>query len=95
VRLLRWSRLQVSEFLLLHDRGRTSKTWTSACHRWRTSACFRRPAQQIALQDLIDAAHNAANLANDSGPPLASSMFVIRQLNRFRCADPDGNSTNG
>jgi hypothetical protein len=85
----------VSEFLLRHDRRHTSKTWTLARHRWRTSAGFRRPAQQIALQDHIDAAHNAANLANDSGPPLASAMFVIRRLDRFRSAHSDDHSTNG
>ncbi len=57
---VRRARQQLQGFLLRHNRifsGR--KTWSAAHRRWLADQRFEHPAQQIVLQDLIDAISDA------------------------------------
>jgi transposase len=53
------ARQQLSGFLLRHGRVRSGKNWTLAHRRWLSTVRFDHPAQQIVLQDLIDAVDDA------------------------------------
>jgi transposase len=59
VRAVRAARQQLSAFLLRHERvyptGET--TWTKAHRRWLADQSFAEPAQQIVLQESIEAVH--------------------------------------
>ena len=59
VRAVRSARQQLGAFLLRHERvyptGKT--TWTKAHRRWLTDQSFAEPAQQIVLQESIEAVH--------------------------------------
>ncbi len=53
---VRRARQQLQGFLLRHDRVFTGrKTWSPAHRRWLAGLSFAHPAQQIALQEQIDA----------------------------------------
>src|ERR1700688_3163982 len=57
VRTVRMARQQLSAFLLRHERvypaGRTA--WTKAHRGWLADQCFAQPAQQIVLEENIEA----------------------------------------
>ena len=59
VRAVRSARQQLGAFLLRHERvyptGKT--TWTKAHRRWLADQSFAEPAQQIVLQESIEAVH--------------------------------------
>ncbi len=59
MRSLRRARQQLSGFLLRHARIGSGKNWTLAHRRWLSMVRFEHPAQQIVLQDLIDAVDDA------------------------------------
>jgi transposase len=59
VRELRRSRQQLCGFLLRHGRVRSGKNWTRAHRRWLATLRFERPAQQIVLEDYIQAVEDA------------------------------------
>lgn len=60
VRNVRRARQQVRAFLLRHGIGDPKgKTWSRGYHRWLLTLAFEHPAQQIALQELIDAVGEA------------------------------------
>lgn len=59
VRAVRMSRQQLSGFLLRHGRIHCGKAWTLAHRRWLSTLTFAHPAQQIVLQDYIDALEEA------------------------------------
>ena len=59
-RVLSKARQHLQGFLLRHDRiYRGLRAWTSAYRRWLTTVRFDHPAQQIVLQDYIDAVQDA------------------------------------
>ena len=59
-RVLSKARQHLQSFLLRHDRiYRGLRAWTSAYRRWLTTVHFDHPAQQIVLQDYIDAVRDA------------------------------------
>jgi transposase len=57
VRAVRTARQQLSAFLLRHERTYPGdrKPWTKAHRRWLVDQSFAQPAQQIVLQENIDA----------------------------------------
>lgn len=57
---VRRGRQQLAGFLLRHGRIGTAKPGTLAYRRWLTTIHFAHPAQQIVLQDYIDALAGAA-----------------------------------
>jgi transposase len=59
VRALRRSRQQLTGFLLRHGRMRKGKNWTLAHRRWLATLRFEQPAQQIVLEDYIQAVEDA------------------------------------
>ena len=59
VRALRRARQQLSGFLLRHGRVRRGKNWTLAHRRWLATLRFEHPAQQIVLEDYIQAVEDA------------------------------------
>ena len=59
VRSLRRARQQLSGFLLRHGRVHGGKAWTRAHRRWLATLTFEHAAQQIVLQDYIDAVERA------------------------------------
>lgn len=59
VRALRRARQQLSGFLLRHGRVRKGKNWTLAHRRWLATLGFEQPAQQIVLEDYIQAVEDA------------------------------------
>jgi transposase len=59
-RVLSKARQHLQSFLLRHDRiYRGLRAWTLAYRRWLTTVHFDHPAQQIVLQDYIDAVQDA------------------------------------
>ena len=59
-RVLSKARQHLQSFLLRHDRiYRGLRAWTLAYRRWLTTVRFDHPAQQIVLQDYIDAVQDA------------------------------------
>ena len=60
-RSLRRARQQLSGFLLRHSRSYCAgKAWTGKHRRWLATLRFEHPAQQIVLEDYIDAVEAAA-----------------------------------
>jgi transposase len=59
VRALRRSRQQLCGFLLRQGRVRSGKNWTRAHRRWLATLHFEQPAQQIVLEDYIQAVEDA------------------------------------
>ncbi len=59
VKALRRARQQLSGFLLRHARTRDGNNWTLAHRRWLASLRFEQPAQQIVLEDYIQAIEDA------------------------------------
>ena len=59
VRALRRARQQLTGFLLRHGRVRKGKNWTLAHRRWLATLRFEQPAQQIVLEDYIQAVEDA------------------------------------
>jgi transposase len=59
VRAVRTARQQLSAFLLRHERvyPTDKTTWTRAHRRWLADQSFAEPAQQIVLQESIEAVH--------------------------------------
>jgi transposase len=59
VRAVRAARQQLSAFLLRHERvyPTDKTTWTKAHRRWLADQSFTEPAQQIVLQESIEAVH--------------------------------------
>jgi transposase len=55
VRSVRRARQQLSGFLLRHDRRYARTAWTGLHRRWLAELKFEHPAQQIVLEDYIDA----------------------------------------
>ncbi len=59
VRALRRSRQQLCGFLLRHARVGSGKNWTRAHRQWLATLRFEQPAQQIVLEDYIQAVEDA------------------------------------
>jgi transposase len=60
MKVLSKARQHLGGFLLRHGRIYSGvRTWTQAYRRWLTTVRFDHPAQQIVLQDYIDAVTNA------------------------------------
>ena len=59
VRALRRARQQLTGFLLRHGHVRGGKNWTLAHRRWLSTVRFEHAAQQIVLQDYIQAVEDA------------------------------------
>ncbi len=59
VRALRRARQQLTGFLLRHGRVRAGKNWTLAHRRWLAMQRFEQPAQQIVVEDYIQAVEAA------------------------------------
>lgn len=100
VRAVRAARQQLSAFLLRHERvypsGQT--TWTKAHRRWLTSQGFTEPAQQIVLEESIEAvrlgeqrrdridAHLRAQIPDWSLAPLVQNLCALRGLDTIASA---------
>jgi transposase len=94
VRAVRTTRQQLSAFLLRHERvfpdGRTP--WTRAHRRWLAEQRFDQPAQQIVLEECIEAvrlaeqrrerveAHLRAQIPDWSLAPLVRDLCALRGL---------------
>jgi transposase len=94
VRAVRAARQQLSAFLLRHERiypdGRS--TWTKAHRRWLADQSFAQPAQQIVLEECIEAVRQGeqrrdrvdgylrAQIANWSLFPLVQNLCALRGL---------------
>src|ERR1700729_3036933 len=60
MKVLSKARQHLGGFLLRHGKIYSGvRTWTQAYRRWLTTVRFDHPAQQIVLQDYIDAVTNA------------------------------------
>ncbi len=87
---LRRARQHLSGFLLRHGRVRQGKNWTLAHRRWLAGLGFEEPAQQIVLEDYIQAVEDAqarrdrltaqieALLPDWSLAPLARALQAMR-----------------
>ena len=100
VRAVRTARQQLSAFLLRHERvyptGQT--TWTKAHRRWLADQSFAEPAQQIVLQENIEAvyageqrrdrvdAHVRAQIPGWSLYPLVRNLCALRGLDTIASA---------
>jgi transposase len=100
VRAVRVARQQLSAFLLRHERvfptGKT--TWTKAHRRWLADQSFAEPAQQIVLQESIEAvhaseqrrdrvdAHLRAQIPDWSLYPLVQNLCALRGLDTIASA---------
>ncbi len=90
VKALRRARQQLTGFLLRHGRVRGGKNWTLAHRRWLATLRFEQPAQQVVLEDYIQAVEDAearrdrltaqieALLASWSMAPLALALQALR-----------------
>jgi transposase len=90
VRALRRARQQLSGFLPRHGRVRSGKNWTLAHRRWLAGLRFEQPAQQIVLEDTIQAVEDAqarrdrlsaqieAQLPSWSMAPLVAALQALR-----------------
>ncbi len=59
VRVLRRVRQQLTGFLLRHGCVRAGKNWALVHQRWLATPRFEQPAQQIVLEDYIQAVEEA------------------------------------
>jgi transposase len=94
VRAVRIARQQLSAFLLRHERvyPTDKTTWTKAHRRWLADQGFAEPAQQIVLQESIEAvyageqrrdrvdAHLRAQIPGWSLYPLVRNLCALRSL---------------
>ena len=92
VKALRRARQQLSGFLLRHGRVRGGKNWTLAHRRWLATLRFEQPAQQIVLEDYIQAVEDAqarrdrltaqieALLPSWSMAPLVAALQAMRGM---------------
>ena len=92
VRDVRKARQRLSGFLLRHARLYPRKRWTRAHRRWLANVHFEHPAQQVALQEYIDAvetaearrdrlmAEIAALLAEWSLAPVIAALQAMRGM---------------
>ncbi len=90
VRALRRARQQLTGFLLRHGCVRAGKNWTLAHRRWLARLRFEQPAQQIVLEDYIQAVEDAqarcerltvqieALAANWSLAPVVQALQALR-----------------
>lgn len=91
VRAVRTARQQLSAFLLRHERVyRTARPWTRSHRRWLADQRFEQPAQQIVLEECIEAvrqteqrrdrieAHLRAQIPTWSLFPLVQNLCALR-----------------